>query len=39
MEKIAQFLDGLMILFCSTATVWIGIKALFDLLMTIIGDL
>ena len=37
MEKIAQFLDGLMILFCSTATVWIGIKVLFDLLMSIIG--
>ena len=38
MKKIAQFLEGLMILFCSTATVWIGIKALFDLLMTIIGE-
>lgn len=38
MEKIAQFLDGLMILFCSIATVWIGIKALFDLLMTTIGE-
>ncbi|WAW11684.1 hypothetical protein nACB1_043 [Acinetobacter phage nACB1] len=37
MEKIAQFLDGLMIFFCSTATVWIGIKALFALLMTTIG--
>lgn len=39
MEKTAQFLDDLMIFFLSTVTVWIGIKALFDLLMSIIGDL
>ena len=38
MEKTAQFLDGLMFLFCSIATVWIGIKALFGWLMHIIGE-
>lgn len=37
MEKIAQFLDGLMIFFLSTATVWIAIEALLDLLINTLG--
>lgn len=37
MEQTAQFLDGLMMFFLSTLTVWTGIKALLALLMTIIG--
>jgi hypothetical protein len=37
MEQIAHFLDGLMMFFLSTLTVATGIKALFVLLMSIIG--